>query len=67
MRTTINIDDQLLADAAEYTGVTEKATLVRMGLQRLVQTEAARRLRLLGGTQPDIQDIPRRRSEPVEE
>ncbi len=60
MRTTVTIDDHLLADAKEYTGVRETPTLVRMGLEALVQREAARRLILLGGTEPDI-ELPRRR------
>lgn len=67
MRTTITLDDHLLADAAEYTGVSEKSALVRLALQRLVQSEAARRLALLGGSNPGMSDIPRRRSEPADE
>lgn len=65
MRTTITLDDDLLKDAAELTGVTEKSALVRAGLKALVEREAARRLALLGGSDPDVQDIPRRRSEPA--
>jgi Arc/MetJ family transcription regulator len=61
MRTTIAIDDELLADAREYTGLTETAALVREGLKALVQREAARRLALLGGSAPDLKPIPRRR------
>lgn len=61
MRTTVNIDDQLLADAQEYTGIKERGTLIRMGLELLVQREAARRLARLGGTEPGLQYIPRRR------
>ncbi len=63
MRTTINIDDDLIAAAREYTGITEKTELVRMALKALISREAARRLALLGGSNPDMQDIPRRRSE----
>ena len=61
MRTTVTIDDQLLADAKEFTGVQETPTLVRMALEALVQREAARRLALLGGSEPDMTIPPRRR------
>jgi len=63
MRTTLNIDDELLAKAREYTGVTEKTALVRMGLETLVEREAARRLAALGGAMPALEVPPRRRSE----
>ena len=65
MRTTLTLDDQLLADAAELTGITEKSALVRAALKALIEREAARRLARLGGTEPDLQPIPRRRSEPA--
>lgn len=65
MRTTINLDDQLLAKARRYTGIESSTALVHEALTALVQREAARRLALLGGTQPDIADIPRRRTVPV--
>ena len=61
MRTTLNIDDELLERAARMTGVTEKTALVRAGLEALISREAARRLAALGGTQPDLKPIPRRR------
>ena len=61
MRTTLNLDDDLLADAMSYTGLTEKSALVREALKALVEREAARRLALLGGSEPDIRPIPRRR------
>jgi Arc/MetJ family transcription regulator len=61
MRTTLNIDDELLAEASRLTGVTEKTALVRQGLESLIQREAAHRLAALGGTQPDLKAIPRRR------
>jgi Arc/MetJ family transcription regulator len=48
MRTTINLDDDLLAEAKEYTGLTEKSELVREALRALIQREVARRLILLG-------------------
>jgi Arc/MetJ family transcription regulator len=63
MRTTLNIDDDLLAQAGEYTGETEKTALVRMGLEALIQREAARRLAALGGTMPSLTVPPRRRPE----
>ena len=62
MRTTVNIDDQLLAEAERLTGIHEKATLLREGLIALVERESARRLAALGGTQPQLGAIPRRRS-----
>jgi Arc/MetJ family transcription regulator len=61
MRTTMNLDDELVARAQELTGIKERNTLVRMGLEALVQREAGRRLARLGGTDPGIEDIPRRR------
>jgi Arc/MetJ family transcription regulator len=61
MRTTITIDDELLAQAQEYTGVKEKSALVNQALKSLVQREAARRLALLGGTMRDAKAPPRRR------
>ena len=63
MRTTLNIDDQLLAEAQRVCGVTEKAALVREGLRALIERESARRLALLGGTEPQLKTIPRRQSE----
>ena len=63
MRTTVTIDDDLLAAAKEYTGIEETSGVVRAALKALVEREAARRLAKLGGSQPDIEDIPRRRSE----
>ncbi|CAN5146160.1 type II toxin-antitoxin system VapB family antitoxin [soil metagenome] len=60
MRTTLNIDDDLLAEAGRYTGETEKTALVRMGLQALIEREAARRLAALGGTMSRV-TVPRRK------
>lgn len=65
MRTTLTLDDELLADAAELSGITEKSALVRAALKALIEREAARRLARLGGSEPDLQPIPRRRSEPA--
>jgi Arc/MetJ family transcription regulator len=61
MRTTLNIDDQLLSEAQRITGMTEKAALVREGLRALIERESARRLAKLGGSEPQLQPIPRRR------
>jgi Arc/MetJ family transcription regulator len=61
MRTTIALDDDLIRQAEQYTGITEKAALVREALRQLVQREAARRLAALGGTMPDLKPIPRRK------
>ena len=61
MRTTVNIDDELLAEARRLTGIQERATLVRMGLQALVEREAGRRLAHLGGTEPGLKPVSRRR------
>lgn len=61
MRTTLNIDSDLLARAAELTGIDEKTSLVRKGLEALIALESARRLAKLGGTEKDLRPIPRRR------
>jgi Arc/MetJ family transcription regulator len=63
MRTTLNIDEALLARAREYTGETEKTALVRMGLEALIQNEAARRLAALGGAMPALRVPARRRAQ----
>lgn len=60
MRTTLNIDDDLLKNASKLTGVTEKTSLVRLGLQALIAKESARRLAQLGGTEKALTPIPRR-------
>lgn len=65
MRTTVTLDDNLLDRASELTGIVEKSALLREALTSLIQREAARRLARLGGSQPDLEDIPRRRSEPA--
>jgi Arc/MetJ family transcription regulator len=61
MRTTVALDDELLAKAEEYTGIHEKSALIRAALRALVEREAARRLARLGGSEPDVGDISRRR------
>ena len=63
MRTTLNIDDQLLSEAQRLSGVTEKAALVREGLRALIERESARRLARLGGSEPQLKPIPRRRAD----
>jgi len=60
MRTTINLDDELLAQAQVMSGLTERTQLLREALLALVQRESARRLAKLGGTQAQLQPIPRR-------
>jgi Arc/MetJ family transcription regulator len=62
MRTTLALDDKLVADAQEYTGIKEKSALVREALKALVAREAARRLARLGGSDPTASAGRRRRS-----
>lgn len=64
MRTTLALDDELLAEAQRLTGTTEKTALVREALRALIERESARRLARLGGTEPGAMDIPRRRAAP---
>jgi Arc/MetJ family transcription regulator len=61
MRTTLNIEDNLLDQAARMTGVAEKTALVRLGLEALIARESARRLAALGGTEKKLKVPPRRR------
>jgi len=61
MRTTVALDDELVRTAQEYSGVTERTALLREALKALIHIEASRRLSALGGTMPDLKDIPRRR------
>ena len=63
MRTTLTIDDELLAEAQRLCGVTEKAALVREGLRALIERESARRLARLGGSEPQLEPVPRRRTD----
>ena len=62
MRTTLNIDDDLLNEARRFTGLQEKTALVREGLKALIERESARRLARLAGSEPQIESIPRRRA-----
>jgi Arc/MetJ family transcription regulator len=61
MRTTLNIDVQLLEDVQRLTGISEKTALIREGLRALIERESARRLARLGGSEPQLKSIPRRR------
>jgi len=63
VRTTLSLDDDLLAEAQRLTGTREKSALVREALRALIQRESARRLAQLGGTEPALNEIPRRRGE----
>lgn len=65
MRTTINLDEHLLAEAQRLTGTKERTALIHEGLRALIERESARRLAKLGGSEPQLRDTPRRRAEPV--
>lgn len=62
MKTTLNIDDKILKKASRLTGISEKTTLVRKGLEALIAQESAKRLAALGGSEKDLKRIPRRKS-----
>ena len=62
MRTTLNIDDEMLNKASRLTGIKEKTSLVRLGLQALIAQESSKRLSKLGGTEKKLRVIPRRRT-----
>jgi Arc/MetJ family transcription regulator len=64
VRTTINIDDALLAKAIKLAGPLDRSALVNEGLRALIERESARRLALLGGSQPALRAVPRRRQSP---
>ncbi len=59
----MNLDDELLSRARALTGVNEKTALVHRGLEALIALESARRLARLGGSEPQLDDVPRRRAE----
>jgi len=61
MRTTLALDDELVAKAEAFTGLTEKSSLVREALKALIERESARRLARLGGSEPGIETQRRRR------
>lgn len=65
MRTTIALDDDLVAAAQRLTGTTEKTALVRQALRALIERESARRLAQLAGSEPDAQAVPRRQPPPA--
>lgn len=62
MRTTINLDDRLVAEAQRITGTKERTALIHEGLRALIERESARRLARLGGSEPRLQPVPRRRA-----
>jgi Arc/MetJ family transcription regulator len=62
VRTTLNIEDSLIDQAARLTGITEKTALVRLGLEALIADESAKRLARLGGSEKRLKPAPRRRS-----
>jgi Arc/MetJ family transcription regulator len=62
MRTTLALDDALLAKAISFTGLSEKSALIREALKALIERESARRLASLGGSEPELIPIPRRRA-----
>lgn len=64
MRTTLALDDELLAEAQRLTGIKEKSVMVREALNALIERESARRLARLGGTEPELAATARRRSAP---
>jgi Arc/MetJ family transcription regulator len=63
MRTTLNLDDDLLEQAQTLTGLSEKTAVVRAALEALIERESARRLARLGGSEPALTPIPRRRGD----
>lgn len=65
MRTTLNIEDELLATAHRVSGLKERTAVVREGLKALIERESARRLAQLGGTEPHLRPAPRRQSDPA--
>ena len=65
MRTTINLDDQLLGEAQRITGMKERTALIHEGLRALIERESARRLARLGGSEPGLRPVPRRHPEPA--
>jgi Arc/MetJ family transcription regulator len=63
MRTTVNLDDKLLDEARRITGMKERTALIHEGLRALIERESARHLARLGGSEPELQPVPRRRPE----
>ncbi len=65
MRTTINLDERLIDEARQITGMKERTALIHAGLRALIERESARRLAKLGGSEPRLQAVARRRIEPA--
>jgi len=61
MRTTLNIEDELIKKASQLTGISEKTALIKMGLKALISLESSHRLAKLGGSQKSLKSVPRRR------
>jgi len=62
MRTTLNIEDDLIIRASKMTGIKEKTRLVRLGLESLIARESGKRLAKLGGTEKQLRQVSRRRT-----
>ncbi|MBA4390797.1 MAG: DUF2191 domain-containing protein [Syntrophus sp. (in: bacteria)] len=62
MRTTLNIEDALIDSASRLTGIREKTTLVKLGLEALIARESSKRLAKLGGTERQLKNIPRKKT-----
>ncbi|CAM4258824.1 Antitoxin [Bordetella tumbae] len=67
MRTTITLDDELVAKAKDFSGIQETSALLQQALKQMVEIEASRRLARMGGSSPDLNPVPRRRSDPVDD
>lgn len=61
MRTTMNIDDDLMKRAMRYSGVKERTAIIRMALEQFVAIEAEKRLAAMKGSLPHLKAPPRRR------
>ena len=64
MRTTVTLDDNLVEEAQRLTGLTQRKDLIQEGLKALIARESARRLARLGGSEPQVESIQRRRFDP---
>jgi len=62
MRTTVDLQEDLVENARQLTGISEKTALLHAGLKLLIERESARRLAALAGTMPRLKRVPRRRS-----
>ncbi|NKB76679.1 MAG: type II toxin-antitoxin system VapB family antitoxin [Gammaproteobacteria bacterium] len=62
MRTTVNLDDDLISEAQQLTGLSERSQLIREGLKALIEREAAKRLASLAGSEPDLESVQRRQT-----